>query len=367
MLKATVLPKDTNDKNVVWSSSDDSVARVNAMGQVTGVALGECEIICTSKVAGEVQARAKVHVQQPVKKITFDPAPVVYAGETAVISWKVEPADASNPAVTLSTGNKKLLAGSNDEGNVQATITCLQAGDTYVNAITTDGSNRQARLKVKVLQHVTGVHMRRRVAYVDLGMTSTTGAILEPDKASNHNMTWTSANPSVAAVEPEPKNSSRVKIKGVAMGETTVTGITEDGGFPASIRVKVGEWENSLKWVSAYWNGKGWLQFEVKNVSDLNITSITIEMECYDGDGKPQSVNTKDGSNVVKGVYNKPLAPGKTTYADQWKMQNYNKDIGLGGIIVRITEFQIDNDWVKTVRKNNKKMRTRYDPYHILP
>ena len=48
LLKATVLPKETNDKAVVWTSSDEKVAKVNSNGLVTGVARGDCEIVCTS-------------------------------------------------------------------------------------------------------------------------------------------------------------------------------------------------------------------------------------------------------------------------------------------------------------------------------
>ena len=70
-LKATVLPKNANDKNVVWTSSDESIATVNASGRITGLKLGECEIICTSRANGEAVAKATVHVQQPVKKVTF--------------------------------------------------------------------------------------------------------------------------------------------------------------------------------------------------------------------------------------------------------------------------------------------------------
>ena len=106
MLKATVLPKDTNDKNVVWFSSDERIAKVSTQGRITGLELGDCEIICTSKVSGEVQAKAVVHVQQPVKKITFAAAPFVYVNETAKLTWTIEPENASNQTVAFRSGNE---------------------------------------------------------------------------------------------------------------------------------------------------------------------------------------------------------------------------------------------------------------------
>ena len=365
VLKATVLPKDTDNKKVTWSSTDESIATVNAQGRITGVSLGECEIICASETSGEVRSKAVVRVQQPVKSIAFGNAPAVYNGETARLTWTVEPSDATNQTVKLTSGNEKVLTVSDD-----GTITGITAGETFVKAVSTDGSNRQARIKVKVLQHVTGVHMKRKVAYIDLKQTSTAGAILEPEKATNHNMTWTSADPSIATVEPEKKQPNRVRITGVRRGETVVTGTTEDGGFQTSIRVKVGDWEKSLKWVEAAFDGRGNLRFKVNNASDLNITGVTIEIAIYDFDGKPlKKMNTKDGSNVIKAVYSKRLAPGATTKEDQWKLINYNKDLanqtGFAAIVARITEFHIDNDWDKVIRKNQQPKK-KYDPHKVL-
>lgn len=367
VIRPTVLPKDANNRKVVWSSSDESVAKVNASGRVTGVALGDCEIICVSEEIGTVQAKAVVHVQQPVLKVTFGEAPSVYNGETAKLTWTVEPANASNPTLKFSSADERIATVSED-----GTITGISGGDVYIRAVTTDGSNRQARIKVQVWQHVTGVHMRRKVAYIDRGETATAGAVLEPEKAKNvnPNMIWESADPYIATVAQERYHANKFRITGVSYGDTRITGTTVDGGFQDSILVKVGDWENSLKWVEGKFDARGNLRFSIKNVSDLDITSITLEMECFDFDGKPQKVNTKNGSNVVRLVYRKLLKPGKTTPEDEWKAIDYDRagvnNNGLAAIRVRIAEFQIDNDWIKVVRKANRKMKITYDPHRVL-
>ena len=183
-------------------------------------------------------------------------------------------------------------------------------------------------------------------------------------------MTWESSDPSVVTVQPEKKQPNRVQITGISRGEAIVTGTTEDGGFRTSIPVRVGDWETSLKWTEAGIDGRGNLYFKVKNAGDLTITSVTIEIEIYDFDGKPmKGMNKKDGSNVVKAVYSKKLAPGATTKEDQWKLVNYDKDLanqtGFAAIVVRVTEFQIDNDWVKVIRKNHQPKK-KYDPHKVL-
>ncbi len=361
-LKANVLPKDVNNKKVVWSSSDESIATVNAQGRITGVTLGECEIICTSAEVGDVQAKATVHVQQPVKKVTFNEPPFVYNGETGQLTWNIEPANATNPALKFTSGNTKVLTV--DENGV---VTGVAGGTATVKAVTTDGSNRQAQVKVIVGQHVTGVHMKRHTAYIDLGQTSSAGAVLEPEGAKNLNgrVTWETADPGIATVSQNQKDPKKVDITGTGYGLTTVTVTTEDGGFRAPITVNVGDWENSLKWVTCMFDGRGNLEFEIKNVSDVNINGIQIEMECFDSDG-PVAVNTKTGKNIVTGVYNKNLAPGQTTKVDLWKMQDYDPQMGFAGMRVRIAQFQIEGDWVKVVRKNNRQMKTKYDPGNVI-
>ena len=359
VLKATVLPKDTNDKSVLWSSSDESIAKVNQQGRITGAAVGDCEIICTSKSTGEVQAKAAVHVLLPVKKIIFGSAPTLYVRENAQLTWTVEPADASIQALTFSSGNQKILT-----VDANGVVTGVKAGETWVNALSTDGSNRRARVKVKILQHVEGVHMKRNTAYVSRGETSVTGAELEPKDASNKNMTWTSADPSVAKVTPVKKQGNRVKITGVSNGETFVTGVTEDGGFQTSLRVKIGDWDRALKLTNAEVRGADAF-LTVRNVSDLNITSITAEVSVFDTDGNPVPANSKNGSNTFKMVYKKTLSPGSSTKEANWKYVDFKlpDSLTVSEYVVKVTQYQIDHDWVKTIRE--KYQPTKKCPVHL--
>ena len=358
VLKATVLPKETDDKKVAWTSSDENIATVNAQGRIKAVALGECEIICTSVSNGEVQARAAVHVQQPVTKVTFGEAPAVYAGESAQLTWTTEPANASNQAVAFKSGNQKILT-----VDKNGTVTGVKPGDTFVEIVTQDGSNRKARVKIKVMQHVTGVHMKRQTAYIDVSASNTTTAIVEPSNASNQHMTWESADPSVATVEPVKKQPSRVTVKGLREGETVITGTTEDGGYQASLLVKVGDWEQSLKLTDAYVEGDAACP-TVKNVSSLNITSITIEVSILDIDGQPVPCNKKDNSNTFYMVYKHTLEPNASTSLRNWKVVDYKlpDSMTVSDYVIRIKEFEIDHDWVKLIRERYRP--TKKCPVH---
>ncbi len=360
VLKATVLPKDTDDKNVVWSTSDPAVATVNNQGRITGVALGTCEIICTSKAAGTVEARATVHVQQPVTKVVFQPAADIWVGETGRVYWSVEPANASNPALTFTSSNNRVLTVAPD-----GTITGLKAGEAYVNAVSTDGSNRRAKVKVRVLQHVTGASMKRSVAYIDVRESATAGAIILPNDASNKNVVWQSADPSIATAEAVRNQGYRVKITGVSQGETLVTGYTEDGGYPVSILVRIGDWDHALRLREAHVDGDE-MVMTVTNNSTLTITSITAEVSIFDIDGNPVPCNKKDDkSNTFTMVYTKTLQPGQSTKTQYWKVQDYKQPTStkVSDYVVKVVKYQVDNDWVKTIRQKNQPQKKC--PVHI--
>lgn len=102
-LTAAVLPNDADNKKVEWSSSDTSVATVDANGLVTGVAKGEATITATAKDGSGVKGETTITVvgKKPTS-ITFDgTAPYEFNyWQGKIIDFKkdlkmkVEPADA---------------------------------------------------------------------------------------------------------------------------------------------------------------------------------------------------------------------------------------------------------------------------------
>lgn len=355
--KATVEPKNADNKKLIWTSSDESIATVDKNGQITGHAVGECTITCTSEAVDTVSASLKVHVQLPVRKVAFSgKTALVYVDEETQLSWTIEPADATNQTLVFKSSNEKVATV--DENGV---VHGVASGKAKITATTTDGSRKSASITVQAGKHVTGVHMYRRHAYIDVGEGATTKAVIEPKDALNPSMSWRSSDTGV--VKASGSSQTEVRLTGVSKGNADVIGTTEDGGFEAKLKVTVGDFDHGISFQSFDYDRHGNTWLSVKNKLNLNITQIDAVLELWDCSGEevePAVINTKDGSNKVHVIWRGTLAPGATTGKNSWKMVNFmTPACGMHYTRGRLTiiSYQIENDWVKNIRKKNQPVK----------
>ena len=102
-LLATVLPNNAYNKNVVWSSSNPAVARVDERGNVTGVAQGTTTVTCAAVDGSGVTQTVKVEVvcnQHVVAKATDLASSHAYANGTCD-TWGYSDPGATGLAVTF--------------------------------------------------------------------------------------------------------------------------------------------------------------------------------------------------------------------------------------------------------------------------
>ena len=83
-LTATVSPGNAENKNITWSSSNSSVATVNANGTVTAIANGTADITATAADGSGVSAKCSVTVKVPnnVRNITLEGGKAKNVGPT---------------------------------------------------------------------------------------------------------------------------------------------------------------------------------------------------------------------------------------------------------------------------------------------
>ena len=124
-LTATVKPDDATDKNVTWTSSDESVAKV-ADGKVTAVKSGKATV--TAK-CGVKTAECAVTVTVPVSSITLDKTTLsLVIGESFTLTATVKPDDATDKTVTWSSSDESVARVDNGK------VTAVNAGQAKISA-----------------------------------------------------------------------------------------------------------------------------------------------------------------------------------------------------------------------------------------
>lgn len=147
-LTATVLPSNSINKNVLWTSSNTAVATVDESGKVTAVGGGEADITA-STVDGNRTATVKVCVSVPCEGIALSESSIeLYETTSKSVVLTFTPEDCSNKEVEWSYDNTIVSLGFESDGTI--TVTALLEGETTVKATSKDGGFT-AEFKVKVL------------------------------------------------------------------------------------------------------------------------------------------------------------------------------------------------------------------------
>lgn len=146
-LTATVLPENATDKNVVWTSGDETVAKVSGSGTVTAVNPGKTTVTAAAQDGSGINAACQVTVVPVLtEEITLSDTSLTLAeGASSTLKAAVKPERATNQAIAWTTSNAKVTAVS-----ANGTIKAERAGNAVLTATAKDGSGAKATCAVKV-------------------------------------------------------------------------------------------------------------------------------------------------------------------------------------------------------------------------
>ena len=135
-LSVAMEPKTVTSKELVWSSSNTSVATVDSKGVVTAVAKGTATITVKSKTNTAVSASCAITVNRKVTGINIkeETLSLTTTSKAVKLNYEVLPAGASNQTVTWKTSDAKVAVVS---GGV---VTPKGKGTAIISAVTADGA-----------------------------------------------------------------------------------------------------------------------------------------------------------------------------------------------------------------------------------
>jgi uncharacterized protein YjdB len=311
-LTATVTPANATNKNVSWSSSNSSVASVNAGGLVTGVAAGTATITVTTQDGNKTASSSISVTVIATTGVTVSPTSAsIFAGQTQQLTATVSPSNASNKNVTWTSGNTSIATVSST-----GLVTAVAPGTAAITVKTVSGNfTATATITVNNQQPYTGTPVAlpgvveaenydlggQNVAYNDVDATNNGGQyrpnegvdIAQISGTSGYTVGWTAngewmeytvnvtaGSYSVLATLASPNTGGQmvVKLDGTVLttinvpntGDynsfqtVTVPNISFTGGNNKILRLEI---------VGGSYNID---KIEIKNVASIPVTGVTV-------------------------------------------------------------------------------------------
>ena len=210
------LAKAASKLTVGWTSSDESVATVDATGMVVAVSAGEADITA-SVTDSEMSAVCKVTVKVAAKDITVpDNLDVkLNDGNETTVEATVSPADATDVKVSYASTDEEVATVDKDgkvkvlkAGECDITTTLLQDGEKVTEKTT----------HVKAFYEVESITLDSNEGKLTVGNSHTIKATVAPKEvAAETTIEWSSSNEKVATVD------SNGKVTAVSSGNATIT------------------------------------------------------------------------------------------------------------------------------------------------
>ena len=210
------LAKAASKLTVEWTSSDESVATVDATGMVVAVSAGKADITA-SVTDSEMSAVCKVTVKVAAKDITVpDNLDVkLNDGNETTVEATVSPADATDVKVSYASTDEAVATVDKD-GKVQI----LQPGECdIVTTLTQEGKKVvEKKTHIKAFYEVEGITLDKTEGILTAGNTVTLNATVLPEEIADETIvTWTSSDEKIATVD------ENGKVTAIAAGEATIT------------------------------------------------------------------------------------------------------------------------------------------------
>jgi len=222
-LTATVLPNNTTDKNLRWTSTNTEIASVSESGLVSALKEGNAQIIASTTDGSNLSAVCEIAVNKrfvPISQIAIIPSSVKLAvDETLNMEVQITPADATNKNISWSTTDASVVSVS-PEGMLNA----KGIGTAMIIASTQDGTNLSVTCNVEVSEQkvlITSITIDPSAITGKVGEEYHLNALITPENASEKTVVWSSDNETVASIDGD--GFVTLNAKGNALIKATAT------------------------------------------------------------------------------------------------------------------------------------------------
>jgi uncharacterized protein YjdB len=310
-LAATIAPANATNTSVTWSSSNNSVATVNASGLVTGIAAGTATITVRS-VDGNKTATSAITINVVATTgVSVSPTSAsIFAGQTQQLAAAVLPANASNKSTTWTSSNTSVATVNSSglvtgiaQGNATITVRTASGNFTATSAITVKGQEPFSGANIAlpgIIQAENYDKGGQNLAYNDNDVSNngnqyrtSEGVDIDIISGTNYAIGWTAAgewieyttnvtagNYSVIATVSTPNSGKQLvlKLDGTTLAtfnvpntgsfatfqNVTVTGVPFTGGTNKVLRLEIVGGDFNID------------KLEIKSVASVPVTGVSM-------------------------------------------------------------------------------------------
>lgn len=146
-LTPTVVPEDSSNQTITFTSSNPDVATVTSVGMVIGVGEGNATITANTNDGSKISKTCKVTVSYPVTSVTLNNTSAkLEIGKTLTLEATLNPYYATKKNVTWKSSNSSIATVSST-----GVVTGKKAGNVNITVTATDGKST-ATCKVTVIK-----------------------------------------------------------------------------------------------------------------------------------------------------------------------------------------------------------------------
>ena len=227
-LEAIYQPANATQTEMIWESSDESIATVDANGMVTVLKLGQTTI--TVKPAynpNGVFAQCILTVKdEPITGIQTDVKTLnMKVGDTYDVKVTLTPENPTDRTLTWTTSKADVATVSN------GTITAVGVGTATI--MVQGGNASPVMIEVNVRQRLESFAFETTSMELEVNQTKKLNIIFTPSEGVNTNVTFYSSDESTVTVDKDGN------LTGISVGSALITCIAEDLGEYRPITCKV--------------------------------------------------------------------------------------------------------------------------------
>ena len=337
-LIATVNPSNATDKEVSWSTSNNTIVSIQQDGTITAIKSGSATI--TAK-AGEQSATCSVTVSTPVESVSLDRTSVsLEEGQTTTLVATISPNDADDKTVSWSSSNTAIATVDN-AGVVKA----IHEGTATIKVSIKD---KQASCVVTVSKKVipvTSVSISNTSLSLKKGETATLTATISPTDATDKTITWSSTDATIASV------TEKGIVTALKSGTATITAKAGEKRATCSVTVSTPVESVSLNKTSI-------------SLEEGETTSLVATIAPNDADEKTISWSSSNSAiaNVDNSGLVKAIGEGEAKITASVGGKSAYCTVSVSKKVIPVTSIYLSESSISLIKGESKKLIATVSP-----